>query len=358
MIAALGRALHPLLLRLDPETAHGVTLRALRLGLSGTPTPDDPRLAVDAFGLAFPNPIGIAAGFDKNAEAPDALLGLGMGFAEVGTLTPRPQPGNPRPRVFRLPRDGALINRYGFNNEGHAAASARLAARRARGGIVGVNIGANKDTQDRPADYVAGVAAFAGLASYFTVNVSSPNTPGLRDLQGAAALDDLLARVIDARDEVGRTKGRRPVLLKIAPDLGDAALDDIVRIARTRGVDGMIVTNTTIARPADLQDAGAARETGGLSGRPLFDPSTRILARAFARVEKQFPLIGVGGIEDADTALAKIRAGATLVQLYTALVFKGPALIGEIKRGLLAHLTDERASLAQMVGRDAAIHRG
>ena len=270
----LRALLHPVLLRLDPETAHGLTVRGLSLWPPSAAR-DDPRLAVEAFGLRFPNPLGMAAGFDKNAEVPDALLGLGLGFAEVGTLAPRPQPGNPRPRVFRLPADRALINRYGFNTAGHIEARAKLAARAARPGIVGVNIGANKDTADRVGDYVAGIAAFADLASYFTVNVSSPNTPGLRDLQAADALDDLLARVIAARDAASR---RVPVLLKIAPDLDEPALDAIVRIARARAIDGMIVSNTTVAR-SGLTPAAAIREAGGLSGPPLFAASTRVLAR-------------------------------------------------------------------------------
>lgn len=352
MIAAAGSALlHPLLRRLEPERAHRLTVDALRVLPAGRPAPDDPRLAVQAFGLRFPNPIGMAAGFDKDAAVPDALLGLGFGFAEVGTLTPLPQPGNPRPRVFRLPADAALVNRYGFNNGGHAPALARLARRVRSNGIVGVNIGANKEAVDRAADYAAGVAGFASVADYVTVNVSSPNTPGLRDLQEAAALDDLLARVLDARDRQAR---RVPVLLKIAPDLGEAALDGVVAVARRRRLDGLIVSNTTLARPATLRDADPAREAGGLSGRPLFAPSTRVLAQAYRRAEGQFPLVGVGGVEDADTALAKIRAGATLVQLYTALVFEGPRLVGEIKRGLLAALAGTGTGLAGEVGRDAA----
>ncbi len=353
MIGALGALLHPALLRLDPETAHGLTIKGLRFMPARQPAPDDPRLAVEAFGLRFPNPLGVAAGFDKDAEVPGALLGLGCGFAEVGTLTPKAQPGNPRPRVFRLPEDDALVNRYGFNNEGHGPAHARLAQRRREAGIVGVNIGANKDASDRAADYVSGVTAFADVADYFAINVSSPNTPGLRDLQASAALDDLLARVVEARDRAAERHGRVPLLLKIAPDLDEGSLDDIVRVARARSLDGMIVSNTTLARPADLRGS-ARRETGGLSGRPLFAPSTRVLAQAFLRVERQFPLVGVGGIEDAEMALAKVRAGASLVQLYTALVFKGPTLIGKIKLGLTERLAKAGTTIAAEVGRDAA----
>jgi dihydroorotate dehydrogenase len=297
----------------------------------------------------------MAAGFDKNAEVPDALLRLGFGFAECGTLTPKPQAGNPRPRIFRLSGDVGLINRLGFNNEGHDAAYARLSARRQRTGIVGVNIGANKDAQDRAADYVAGIKRFADVASYFTVNISSPNTPGLRDLQQAAALDDLLARVLDARDRVADKAGRKAVLLKIAPDLTLGDLDDVVRVARTRGIDGMIVSNTTITRPANLQHAATAKEQGGLSGRPLFDLATQMLAQSYQRVEGQFPLIGAGGIDSAGAAIEKIKAGASLIQLYSALVFKGMGLVDDISRGLLDHLVQHKlGSLAALTGTRAA----
>ncbi|HEY8214576.1 MAG TPA: quinone-dependent dihydroorotate dehydrogenase [Methylocystis sp.] len=338
----------PLLRLLDAETAHRATIAALKLLPARAPKLDDARLAVSAFGLDFPNPIGLAAGFDKNAEVADAMLGFGFGFVEVGTLTPRAQPGNARPRAFRLVEDHAVINRYGFNNDGHASALARLSKRDPRG-VVGVNIGANKDAADRVADYVAGVRAFAEVASYFTINVSSPNTPGLRDLQEPQALSDLLARVIDARDGA---RMRRPLLLKIAPDLSLAQLDGIVRVARDRRIDGMIVSNTTISRPTTLRSL-FAKESGGLSGAPLFDLSTRMLAQTFARVEGQFPLIGVGGVDSADAALAKIEAGATLVQLYSALVYEGPALVARIKRELLDRLATEKATLRQMSGRKA-----
>ncbi|MDP3555161.1 quinone-dependent dihydroorotate dehydrogenase [Methylocystis sp.] len=333
---------------LDAEAAHHATIAALKLLPCRAPPANDPRLAVHAFGLAFPNPIGLAAGFDKNAEVADAMLGFGFGFAEVGTLTPRAQPGNPRPRAFRLLDDRAVINRYGFNNEGHAPALARLSKRALRG-IVGVNIGANKDAGDRVADYVAGVRAFADVASYFTINVSSPNTPGLRDLQEPAALSDLLARVIEARDDAPI---RRPLLLKIAPDLTLEQLDGIVRVARDRRIDGMIVSNTTISRPLTLR-SHFAKESGGLSGAPLFDLSTRMLAQTFLRVEGQFPLIGVGGVDSADAALAKIEAGASLVQLYSALVYEGPGLVTRIKRGLVETLARDREALAARIGKRA-----
>ncbi|WP_428032745.1 quinone-dependent dihydroorotate dehydrogenase [Ancylobacter sp.] len=336
---------------LDPETAHSLSIRGLSC-LPPRPAPvDDPRLAVTAFGLAFPNPVGLAAGFDKEAEVPDAMLGAGFGFAEVGTITPRPQPGNPRPRNFRLTEDRAVINRYGFNSGGHAPAAARLAARQGRRarGIIGVNVGANKDSTDRAADYVSGIRAFAGLASYFTANVSSPNTPGLRDLQEESALDALLARVMEARDA---TAPGVPLLLKIAPDLALPHLDGIVAVARRRRIDGLIVSNTTISRPPGLRSPHKA-ETGGLSGRPVFALSTRMLAEAYVRVDGAFPLIGVGGIDSAATALAKIEAGASLIQLYSGLVYEGLGLVERIKEGLLAQLTRENATLPALTGRRA-----
>ena len=349
MIGAFETLARAALRAMEPETAHRATILAMRAAPPFRPPPDDPRLAARVFGLDFPNPVGMAAGFDKNAEVVDATLALGFGFTEIGTLTPRPQPGNPRPRLFRLPADKGVINRFGFNSEGHAPAHRRLIARRARGGVVGVNIGANKDAVDRIADYAAGVAAFSDVASYFTINVSSPNTPGLRDLQHAAALSDLLARVLDARD---RARARRPVLLKIAPDLTLGELDAIVRVAAARGVDGMIVSNTTVARPATMRDP-RRNETGGLSGKPLFDLSTRMLGATFARVERRFPLIGVGGVDSAAAACAKIEAGASLVQLYSALVYEGAGLVARIKNGLSATLSRENLDLADLVGRAA-----
>lgn len=342
----LGALALPALARLAPETAHRATIAALKLAPTAPRRRPDPRLAVRAFGIDFPNPLGMAAGFDKDAEVPAKLLALGFGFAEVGTLTPRPQAGNPRPRLFRLPADRALVNRLGFNNGGYEAARARLAARPIAG-VLGVNVGPNKDAADRLADYALGVKTFAPFASYFTINVSSPNTPGLRDLQRREALDELVARVVAARDEA---TPRRPVLIKIAPDLDLRGLDDVVAVCTERGVDGMIVSNTTIARPSSLRDPNA-REAGGLSGRPLFEPSTRMLARAYLRSAGAFPLIGCGGVEDAASALDKIEAGATLVQLYTALVYRGPALIDEILAGLASAVAARGAvSVAELVG--------
>jgi len=344
----------PLARLLDPEDAHRLALRALMALPQPPPKPDDPRLAVTALGLSFPNPVGLAAGFDKEAEVPDAALRLGFGFAEVGTLTPKPQAGNPRPRVFRLPADDGVINRLGFNNHGIAAARVRLAARARRGGIVGVNVGANRETKNRIADYVAGIEAFAPLASYLVINVSSPNTPGLRDLQAAPALDELLARAIEARDHATRWT---PLLLKIAPDLSLAELDELVAVAKKRGIDGMIISNTTVARPASLRDPNK-KETGGLSGRPLFDLSTRALAETYLRVGGAFPLIGVGGIDSAEAAWRKIRAGATLIQLYTGMIYKGFGLVQAIKAGLVRHLTaGGHDSLDSMVGKDASAIR-
>lgn len=352
MIMSLASALaKPLLLAMDPEKAHGATIAALRTLPVLAAGPDDPRLAVEAFGLKFPNPVGMAAGFDKHAEVPDTLLRLGFGFAEIGTVTPKPQPGNPRPRSFRLTRDEAIINRFGFNSEGHAAVRRRLVARAGHAGIVGVNIGANKDAVDRAADYVAGIEAFADVATYFTINISSPNTPGLRDLQQTAALDDLLARVIEARDATTYRTTRKPVLLKIAPDLALSDLDDVVGVARKRGVDGMIVSNTTISRPDALKDKTTARETGGLSGAPLYPLATKMLAQTYMRVEGQFPLVGVGGIDSAETAWGKIAAGATLVQVYSSLIYKGLGLVDEIKAGILRRLAASGGkSLAELVG--------
>lgn len=326
------------LFMLDPEHAHGVSIKALKHGLvPSVHIPDDLRLHVNVAGLEFPNPIGLAAGYDKNAEVPDAILRLGFGFTEVGTLTPRPQAGNPKPRIFRLVQDGAVINRLGFNNEGHEAAFARLQAQKTRG-IVGVNIGANKDSEDRIADYVAGIRRFASLARYFTVNISSPNTPGLRDLQARESLSALLTAVLAARDEEAAKNERTvPVFLKIAPDLTEEGMDDIAAEVLAHPLDGLIVSNTTLSRTG-LRDTRQAGEAGGLSGKPLFTRSTAVLARMRKRIGPQLPIIGVGGVSSAKTALEKIRAGADLVQLYSCMVYEGPGLAGAIVRGLSAEL--------------------
>ncbi|WP_315835797.1 quinone-dependent dihydroorotate dehydrogenase [Bradyrhizobium prioriisuperbiae] len=355
MIRAFEALSLPLLRWFDPEDAHRLAIQGLRLLPPPRARIDSPMLAVRAFGLNFPNPIGMAAGFDKNAEVPDELLRLGFGFVEIGSITPKPQTGNPRPRLFRLEADGGIINRLGFNNDGGDVVLRRMAARASRGGIVGVNVGANKDSADRTADYVALIEQFAPVASYFTVNVSSPNTPGLRNLQQAAQLDDLLSKVIDARERVRTRAGEAPVLLKIAPDLSLNELDDVVQIARSRRVDGMIVSNTTLARPPSLRNATRATEQGGLSGRPLFKLSTRMVAETYVRVEGAFPLIGVGGIDSGGAALMKIRAGASLIQLYSSLVYKGLGLVDDIKTDLVSVLRRTgRESIDEIVGADAA----
>jgi dihydroorotate dehydrogenase len=345
----------PLLRWIDAEDAHRLAIHGLKFLPPLKPRADDAKLAVRAFGLNFPNPVGMAAGFDKNAEVPDALLRLGFGFVEIGTVTPKPQVGNPRPRLFRLERDEAVVNRMGFNNDGAEAVLRRLASRAHLGGIVGVNVGANKDSPDRVADYVRLIETFAPVASYFTVNVSSPNTPGLRNMQQAHILDDLLSKVIDARERVREKAGDSPVLLKIAPDLSLAELDEVVHVARSRRVDGMIVANTTVARPTTLRETTRAKEQGGLSGRPLFRLSTRMVAETYVRVEGAFPLIGVGGIDTGGAALTKIRAGASLVQLYSPLVYKGLGLVEDIKNDLaLTLLRTGREQLSEIVGADAA----
>ena len=355
MIGLLDRLARPLLYTLDPEDAHRLAIRMLQVVPMPPPAKDDKRLAMRVFGLNFSNPIGIAAGFDKNAEIPDALLRAGFGFVEVGTITPLPQRGNPRPRLFRLDADRAVVNRLGFNSEGGDAVLRRLAARAPAGGIVGVNVGANKDAADRVADYVRLIGRFAAVASYVTVNISSPNTPGLRDMQQATVLDDLLARVIEARDRVAPNAGPTPVLLKIAPDLALADLDDVVGIARARRVDGMIVGNTTVTRPTGLRDKAKAQQAGGLSGRPLLALADRMLAETYVRVEDAFPLVGAGGIDSGASALGKIRAGASLVQVYSGLVFRGLGLVAEIKRAIVAALERDHAqSLTDYVGSEAA----
>ena len=334
MLSGLYQVARHALFAMEPEVAHEATLAALERGIYPRPLKgDDTYLSQKVFGLDFSNPIGIAAGYDKDARVPDAVLGLGCGFAEIGTVTPRPQDGNPKPRVFRLVKDHGLINRLGFNNGGHAAALSRLAARQARGGIVGVNIGANKDSPDRSADYVQGIKTFNAVASYFTVNISSPNTPGLRDMQAPEALNELLGRIMAARQEIISAGGaRRPIIVKIAPDIAE---DDIAPIAdrlRAHAVDGIAVSNTTLSR-AGLTDP-QANETGGLSGRPAFSRSTAMLARVYLATQGEIPLIGIGGIDSPETALAKIEAGATLLQLYTGLIYEGPALISKIKTRL------------------------
>ncbi|MGG7643769.1 quinone-dependent dihydroorotate dehydrogenase [Rhodovulum sp. YNF3179] len=332
--------------RLDPETAHGLSIRALRAGLVPLPGPvSTARLRTRIAGLDLPNPLGLAAGYDKNAEAIAPLLRAGFGFVEVGAATPRPQPGNPRPRLFRLSADRAAINRFGFNNDGAETIAARLAARPASG-VVGLNLGANKDSTDRAADYAAVLARCGPHVDFATVNVSSPNTEKLRDLQGTEALAALLGGVMETRAALDRPI---PVFLKIAPDLTEAELDGIAGVATAAGLDGIIATNTTLSRDG-LTDP-QRDETGGLSGRPLFERSTRVLARLSALTDGAMPLIGVGGISSAGDAYAKIRAGASAVQLYTALVYEGISVVPRILRGLDALLErDGFARLADAVG--------
>lgn len=335
----------PALRALPPEAAHRLTIWGLAHGLGpAEAAADDPVLATRVWDLDVPNPIGIAAGFDKAAEVPDAMLKCGFGFAEVGSITPLPQPGNPRPRVFRLPEDAAVINRLGFNSGGLAAAAANL-ARRPRRGVVGVNLGKNRDAADAAADYARGAREFAPLADYLVVNVSSPNTPGLRALQSRGALAEVLAAVRGAIPADGP-----PLLLKIAPDLGPEDRADIAALAGDGEVDGLIVGNTTVSRPDGLR-ARHRTESGGLSGRPLFALATEILADMARRTERRVPLIGVGGVASGADAYAKIRAGASLVQLYTALIYRGPALVGRIKRDLAALLRrDGFAAVGEAVG--------
>ena len=334
------RLAKPVLFRLDPERAHRLSLRALKLGVVPTGAiPNDARLRCTIAGVSFPNPLGLAAGYDKNAEAPDGALRLGFGFVEMGTVTPQPQEGNPTPRVFRIAGANAIINRLGFNNEGHAEMLERLNARRRKPGLVGVNIGAGKESSDRVADYVEGIHAFSSIASYLTVNISSPNTPGLRDLQSGDELTRLLASVVAARDGAAALAGRNPtpLFLKVAPDLDSGQVEDIAAAAKSSGIDGLIVSNTTLSRTgvANLPDG---REAGGLSGRPLMDRSTYVLAQFRRAVGPDFPLIGVGGVESARTTLRKMEAGADLVQLYTALVYGGPQLPSRILRGMVRYL--------------------
>ncbi|MCI4663869.1 MAG: quinone-dependent dihydroorotate dehydrogenase [Neomegalonema sp.] len=337
-----------------PEAAHKAALLSLRLAYpAGEPPAARPRLAIRLLGLEFPHPVGIAAGFDKNAVACDPLLRLGAGFVEVGAVTPKPQAGNPTPRLFRLVEDRAVINRMGFNNDGLSAISTRLRARAECPGIVGANLGANKDSEDRMADYVLGLRRLWGAVSFFTINVSSPNTEKLRDLQGGAALTELLTRVIAERDEMAEaTESWAPVLVKLAPDLDAAAVEEAVAAMIASGVDGAIISNTTVARPDTLRSVHAA-EKGGLSGAPLFEASTQILRAVAQATEGRLPLIGVGGVGDPAQAYAKIRAGASLVQLYSALVYEGPGLIMRIADGLEELLDrDGFASLADAVGAD------
>jgi dihydroorotate dehydrogenase len=342
----------PFLKRLDPEEAHKLALKVLASGFFPTlARPDPPLMGVNLWGLHFSNPLGLAAGFDKNAEAPDALLKLGFGFVEVGTVTPLPQPGNPKPRLFRLVEDEAIINRMGFNNDGAVMVRTRLARHKGKPGILGVNLGKNKTSEDAAADYEKGVVLLAPMAGYLVVNISSPNTPGLRALQGRDALSALLGRTRAAL-KMSMPDKTPPLLVKVAPDLEAQDRKDIADVALANGIDGLIISNTTITRPQSLRSAWR-EETGGLSGAPLFQPSTEILADFYRLTGGKLPLIGVGGIASGADAYAKIRAGASLVQLYSAMIYKGPGIVERIKSELY-HLLhrDGFACLADAVGAD------
>jgi len=364
IVSALGPPLRRLL---DAEGAHRAGIWAARLGVwPSDPRPDPPILRTRAFGLAFPNPIGLAAGFDKDAECPSAMLGVGFGFVEVGSVTPRPQPGNAKPRAFRLEEHGAVVNRYGFNSLGAGAAAGRLEAFRARwrrdpegtarqGGLVAVNLGKNKATPEDGAanDYAAGVAALARHADFIVINVSSPNTPGLRALQGRAQLERLLRAVKEARDALPPEQGRPPLLVKVAPDLSTQDVADVAAAVAAAGADGIVVGNTTVSRPDGVRDHPSASEAGGLSGKPLMALSTAVLAEFYRRTGGRVPLVGCGGVASGADAYAKIRAGASLVELYTALAYEGPALVPRVKRELAELLErDGFASVGEAVGAD------
>ena len=331
---------------LDPEDAHGLAIAGLKLGFGPRGGPDDPRLATTLAGMALPNPVGLAPGFDKNAEVFGPMLVAGFGFVECGTVTPKAQAGNPRPRLFRLSRDQAVINRMGFNNQGLEPFAARLARRGP--GVVGANFGANKDADDRIADYVTGLTRLWGLASYFTVNISSPNTPGLRALQTKAALEELLGRLAEARDALPAA-GRAPMFLKVAPDLEAGEVETITEAVVAHGLAGIMVSNTTVSRP--FLRSPEAGETGGLSGAPLFPLSTQVLRRFAEAAAGRLQLVGVGGVDSGAAAYAKIRAGAHAVQLYSALVFEGPGLVSRIKRDLAERLkADGFRTVGEAVG--------
>lgn len=344
----------PILHMFAPETAHGLAIRALKSGLVGSDTAaDDPVLVQRLWGLDFPNPIGLAAGFDKDAEVPDAMLRSGFGFVEAGTVTPRPQPGNPKPRLFRLAEDEAAINRFGFNSGGLDAYAARLEARQNRPGIVGANVGKNKESERAEDDYAVGIERVTPLAEYLVVNISSPNTEGLRALQARESLAALLDASIEARRRGAPNPDEMPPLLvKVAPDLDAGEMRDIADVVIASGIDGLIIGNTTVDRPDGLRSPEKS-QAGGLSGKPLMAKSTECLAGFYRLTEGKIPLIGCGGVSSGADAYAKIRAGASLVQLYTALVFHGPALVGRIKRELTALLkADGFASVADAVAAD------
>lgn len=350
----LYKLAQPALFNLDPERAHHLSIKALKSGLfCKNRAAKDPRLAQKLWGLNIDNPLGMAPGYDKNAEIANELIDLGFGFVEVGTLTPNPQEGNPKPRIFRLPKDQAVINRLGFNNEGHEQALLRLQARNMNG-IIGVNIGANKNSTNRLEDYIIGFKNFQGVADYFTINISSPNTPGLRDLQNPDALDELLKSLMQTRAQIIEHGGRRrPIFVKLAPDIEDKDLEPVIYKLLDNKVDAVIISNTTLSRQG-LKETKTAKEAGGLSGRPLFKKSTRMLARTHLITEGALPIIGVGGIDSAETAWMKIEAGATLIQVYTGLIYQGPPLVRQILKGLSERLDKEQLhALSSVRGRTA-----
>lgn len=341
----------PVLHALPAETAHGLTIKALAAGLGPSAPPDDPALAVSVWGLDFPNPVGMSAGFDKEAEVPDAVLRMGFGFTECGTVTPLPQPGNERPRVFRLAEDRAVINRLGFNSRGVEGFAARLAARQ-RTGIVSANLGRNKETADDVGDFVACVEATANHADMLVINVSSPNTPGLRTMQRRETMERLLSAVVEARDKTVAGGKRPPLLVKMAPDLDTSERTDMAEVVVGSGVDGMIVCNTSIARPPELRSRHA-QEAGGLSGAPVKEMSMQCLIEMRQLTGGKIPLIACGGIASADDAYARIRAGASLVQFYSAMIYEGPGLVQRIKSGLLDRLkADGFSSISDAIGAD------
>ena len=361
-MSVIHKAGTTLLRQLPAETAHDMTIRLLRAGFGPRRmTPHPPELATSVAGLTLPNPVGLAAGFDKNASVPDAMFRFGFGWVECGTVTPRAQAGNAKPRLFRLPEHGAVINRMGFNNGGLEPFAARLRHRQGRPGILGANLGANKDSQDRIADYCEGLTRLWGLSDYFTINISSPNTPGLRKLQGADEMDELLARLAETRKSLRQSgidanpvaAADYPLLLKVAPDLSIDAVPRVLEQVWAYQFDGVIVANTTLDRP-DTIGARWAAEAGGLSGEPVFEKSTRLLAAFFEASKGEIDLIGVGGIGSGAQAYAKIRAGAKAVQLYSALVFNGPGLVSDICSDLVARLkADGFSTIAEAVGTGA-----
>lgn len=352
-MSLFARTSAALLRCLPPETAHQTAIKALELGLGPRTAPaPDPMLACNLAGMNLSAPIGLAAGFDKNAGIASAMARYGFGWVECGTVTPKPQAGNPKPRLFRLTEDQAIINRMGFNNCGLAAFKANLQAQQNKGYRLGANVGANKESPDRIGDYCAGLRELWGIPDYFTINISSPNTPGLRDLQGAEALDELLGRVMDVRAELTGDAPSVPIFLKVAPDLDEHQIDDIARSARTHGLSGLIISNTTLARPDSLASKYKS-EAGGLSGEPLFQTSTKVLKLFALATRGKMPLIGVGGISNAEQALAKIRAGASALQIYSALIYGGPDLVAEIHADMAVRMkADAVNNITELVGAD------